>query len=258
MPSYAVQDPDAEKAALENAADQTLEDLAASMGLTLAQLTGQQPPPPPTEPEPETTIEHPHTGAEPSRSEGATPSPRGNLPESSSLRTGSRQGKRTRRMAAEEQAAAEAAKHSTEADPEAAGALKAEDECMDSKAAAGEPAAESPQSPASKTRAAKRARSSSVVRGSPPLLGGGDAEGYVQGQGSDKEKVAEGCSTRRAAKRGDQEAGLAASEKLEGRHGNDREGAQGGTAVPTGAEKSPEASEKENEQAEGKASEVRT
>lgn len=110
-----MQDPEAEKSALESAADQSLAEVAASMGLTLAQLLGQQPPPEDGE---EAAVGRPQPAAK-------QPSPGVDLPQAGSLPTTDRPGKVTRRMAAEEQAAAQAAKASEQA--QNAGAAKADD-----------------------------------------------------------------------------------------------------------------------------------
>ena len=110
-----MQDPEAEKSALESAADQSLAEVAASMGLTLAQLLGHQPPP---EDGDEAAEGRPQPAAK-------QPSPGVDLPQASSLPTTDRPGKVTRRMAAEEQAATQAAKASEQG--QNAGAAKADD-----------------------------------------------------------------------------------------------------------------------------------
>jgi hypothetical protein len=259
-----LQDPEAEKAALETAADQSLAELAASMGLTLAQLLGQEPPPAESK-----ETDKVSSAAGPSKRRGVSP-------QGGSASAGERQGKRTRRMVAEEQAAAEAAKKATEGgipDSSKAAGYSA------GKGAAGyasvpEAGTEGePETVACKIRAIKRARGTSIDGGSisrradvdgsiPELLPGASSERKVPRTEADQcidKEMLEGRSTRPAVKHGAQ------GKKLE-EHDNDSEHGARVESEVEGAEEVenkeleniPEASEKEDEQVPVKASEVCT
>lgn len=280
-----MQDPNAEKAALENAADQSLAEVAASMGLSLAELLGQQPPP--------AEEDHEDSGAAeagPSQSQGVGTNDVGDLPEAPSLPSQERQGKRTRRMAAEEQASAEAAKKAAEGYPDGDKSAT----LLESSGVGGV-SAPGAANAGSKTRAAKRARSvSSAGRGSSPgARDKGDGSGVETSRKalrsdskgpskvptadsertdkrSTKERAAGGPSTRHTSLHSGEHEEQPAS-----KHGNDQEGGRGASAVPKGAhlshthdgdkgaekesggKKGWEASEAEKEGAGVKASEVR-
>lgn len=261
----AVQDPEVERADLQSAADQPLTELAASMGLTLAQLLGHEDPPATADDAPDK-----QGGGSP---DGVSPDPPGGSPAGGSHE---RPGKLTRRMAAQQQAAEAAAKKAREEEPCTPESGKSLQESGAGGAGAqgawvgGDAAADQPATAARKTRSAKRARSSRVASQGSLSPGEGAADDAPPGAEASakhartgsysgamapgtKEGLPEDRSMRRAVNRGSHEGG----------HGNDHE--EGGCAVATGVsagadgedggEKSLEASEKED--AEAQASEVR-